>query len=1132
MDGFVPNYPAPPIFRYREREWICYHIDMKKRLIVATMCFAVACCTATGDEPQGETWGRVFGVYSINPSKSSPMPEFPFHTQIQVTSTATSTSANPLSGGDFSALAPQDLASLPAKAFEYTCYCSEENDTKYQTFTVGNLTPGAGYHLSVYVNEPYQNNTRSQYMVVNGARLKEKDVKGGESTDDFWFKPENINLGSANKAKAPWKFVVSNVVAQSNGQISWGFPRKTNKAVMNVVTIEGTNAPAKPRLSVAKNGDASVLIKGVVGRDTLAYYFERKTGADGAWTEVGRSTDPTWTDTNIVEDAEYTYRIVASNGVATVASDEMRLFMRSPLYSLNVGAPGVVAGRFMPAETYSSSYSRYRTTTVSAGNIPADFAGSESVLSSFVYLFPSKGLLFSFSNLVANATYDLRVWTLEPYDGVAKSANPDTYRQFSIKTNGAIAVASVSPFALAGHVLYCPVPVDFKGTADADGKLVVQFNNVSDQGVVSALEVFAPAGAELTAPDVRVASTPDAVYLTVDARSAVGRCEVQYRDTDAAEPATLFSGVNGVVADISIPDGVTRQYRVRIIEDGRNGPWSDWVAAAREGRSLSEPLRVNHTYNAGYMGNPPAGWVDGFQFLTSSHDAGKLNSTAYNEQAMDFSRVSDPAPEQVYRTQFYVADNQNATFTFPGFDPAWSYKVRVHMVETWADAVAGTRRFSLAANGRLLEINNGYELDAYVTAGSNHNAAVVYEMTARPNFDGSIRLDLIHVAQNATIRGTEIIPVGAAPTVGTAGTARASWYANAEDGEAVMETCVATGDHAGLAWGASDVPAACANGRTRLLARTTMFVPWTGSYVFSAKANGRVRVWVGDATNVLNKAGCQAGTPVASAAVPLAVGCHALVFEYLQDAGADFAAELTWSGDDAEVLPALADCLKGTTESLDYGDWKFKQIGSALIPSYMVCRDAAAGAWRIAGSGYDLWGGSGDGSFLHRAVTSMGSFEVKMRVTARGGAYAPNSRLGISVRSTLGSLTASEFALYAGLNGDAVPKFKGYEDVDFVNGANWAVWGTATDLVPGTLPHWVKLARENCEGRHRYIASVSVDGETWYDAKTQDVARASTVYVGPFVTAHSDSAGRLAWIDVDHLEFVDTSARATVLFIR
>ena len=176
-DGFVHNYPAPPIFRYREREWICYHIDMKKRLIAATMCFAVACCTAMGDEPQGETWGRVFGVYSINPSKSSLVPEFPFHTQVQVTSTATSTSSNPLPGGDFSALAPQDLASLPAKAFEYTCYCSEENDTKYQTFTVGNLTPGAGYHLSVYVNEPYQNNTRSQYMEVNGARLKEKDVK-------------------------------------------------------------------------------------------------------------------------------------------------------------------------------------------------------------------------------------------------------------------------------------------------------------------------------------------------------------------------------------------------------------------------------------------------------------------------------------------------------------------------------------------------------------------------------------------------------------------------------------------------------------------------------------------------------------------------------------------------------------------------------------------------------------------------------------------------------------------------------------------------------------------------------------------------------------------------------------------
>ena len=97
---------------------------------------------------------------------------------------------------------------------------------------------------------------------------------------------------------------------------------------------------------------------------------------------------------------------------------------------------------------------------------------------------------------------------------------------------------------------------------------------------------------------------------------------------------------------------------------------------------------------------------------------------------------------------------------------------------------------------------------------------------------------------------------------------------------------------------------------------------------------------------------------------------------------------------------------------------------------------------------------------------------------------------------------------------------------------NFVSWGSVMDLSPATFPHWLKITRENFEDKHRYVASISKDGETWYAAKTQDVARVKTVYVGPLVMAHTGSLGRLAWIDVDHLELVDTTPKGCTIYLR
>ena len=1097
----------------------------KKRLIVAAVCFAVACCTAIGDEPQGDAWVRVFGMYCVNVTKST-VPEFPFYAQTNLNAAATSSSANAASP-DLSALDAADRASLPAKAFEFTGYVSEENEN-FSVFTTptGQFRPGATYRLNVYVSEPYQPSTRSSFLEINGARVKDEDG------NDFWFDPSDINQSGTKVAKKAWKMTFD-VQAKSDGSLSWGLPRRTNKSALNVVTVDGTNAPTKPTLCAGVQPDTS-RAKLSWGRctDALGYVIERKVD-DGAWTACARTLGTSYEES--VDPAKvYVYRVAASNDLGVAWSNEADCSARRAIWAVHMGRTGEICGRFVSAASViSPTYYKQRTRTAALKNVPPELAGSESMMDEFAYLFGT--LTFTFTNLAASTEYDLRFWTYEPWADIGNMevSVGEAYRRVSLSVNGTVVEPSVSAFALAGHVIGQPVRKDFKGTTDADGNLVVTVKNVSDQGVVLGLEVLEPPGAPLAAPPLAAYAAPGYVRLVADPRANVHTYEYECQDPGDAAPRTLFRGASaGSAYDMTVPADVTRSYRARIADaDGTTGPWSEWVSAARGGRVPDEPLRVNHTWNENYRKAPPPGWVDGMQFLASTHAQGTFNSATYNSVDFDVSRVADPPPQDVYRTQFYTTDNKSYAFTFPGFDPALAYRVRVHMAETWAEATAGTRTCRLAVGGGVLSAN---ELcDVYVQAGSNHNAAVVYEMTVHPMDDGTIRLDVVHLAQNATLRGTEIIPLGTVPSRADGAGVKTAWYAGVTDVKRVDTPCVAEENCSGCTWTAADVPATCASSRTRLLAEATLFAPIGGTYTFTASVNGIARVWVDDRTCLLNADACTADTLVTSKEMFLEVGSHRLVLEYVQGEGVPFAASFGWAVAGG-VVPPLADCLAPGTASFDLGDWCCSPVGAAAIPSYARCLDRATGAWRLAGSGYDMWGGSNDGTMLYRKVN--GTFDVRMRVMGRGGAYVANTRFGLAVRSTLaGALGADDFLLYGGVNGnaDGALQLKGYCDCDGSAGSNLISWWTALNADPPKLPVWIHLSRSNGpNGTHRYVCGYSRDGEEDYFATTQDVRRVSDVYVGPHVMAHTDSKGQLAWMDVDGLEFVDTSPKGFTVFIR
>ncbi len=882
-----------------------------------TICVCTA-LSAVADESAEPVWGRVLGVYSRHKTLSAGEPEFPFYSQVEVGGNPDWTSASKVTM-DTSAIPAEDLATLPTDAFDFTAYTSEQDDGKYTTFvSPAVFTPGATYRMNLYVNEVYSSQCRSQYVEINGERIK--DANG----DDFWFYPSDVNLSGNHSVKKAWKIVFSNVVAKADGTIIWAFPRKTDKSAMNIVTFDGTNMPTRPVLSFTAVNESKISLVWAPCPDALAYIVERKSG-EADWEELVRTRGTSFDDLTAGVGV-YSYRVVASNGVGVVASEEKSHGARRVLSALHLGQPGSVLGRFVPADPFLSGFYKSRKLSGKPVGIPPELVGCEDVFTAFGYLYPA-GVTFTFTNLTPNAVYDMRLWTMEVWNEISD----DNHRLFSVSVNDTLVTNNISAWALSGHTLRKPVPIDFQGTTDVDGKLRVLVQSVKDMGIVVGMELFAPLGTSLTPPPLVAYPAREYIRLVAEGRVAGGRYEYQYRDSEGAEWTTLATDAPGWgFYDVTAPADGTRTYRARVLEGDTEGPWSAEVTTTRGGRSPYAAFRVNHTLHSDTMANPPAGWVDGEQFRTSVHEERLLCSTALATTTFDLSRVVNPAPMDVYRTQFYVNDDKkNYTFEFPGFDPAQDYIIRVHAVETWTGVdKAGVRTYALGIGGAVSPENE--VMDSYVAAGSNHNVAAVWEVPARPALDGVIRFGVRRGNQNPVMRGTEIIPVTTVEPFSFDGQVQTAWYAatSASSMRGIAEPCVAEAVHDGWSWTAADIPTACADGRPRLVARGRVFAPTRGTYTFSVAANGAVRLWLDTVTNALNAASCAVGTPQTTAPIELEVGCHELLVEYLPGEGSDFALTLAWTGDAgsqplaaATSAPSAAPGLRGSPGSGGPGRW-------------------------------------------------------------------------------------------------------------------------------------------------------------------------------------------------------------------
>jgi fibronectin type 3 domain-containing protein len=132
-----------------------------------------------------------------------------------------------------------------------------------------------------------------------------------------------------------------------------------------------------------------------------------------------------------------------------------------------------------------------------------------------------------------------------------------------------------------------------------------------------------------------------------------------------------------------------------------------------------------------------------------------LGATNAYPDVIDVSRVTNPAPQGVYRTERWAP----TTYTVPNLAAGQTYTVRLHLAET-AFAAAGQRAFNVTINGAPVLTN----FDIFAAAGGEF-IANLQQFTATADGSGTITIAFTSGTngaphKNPSIRGIEIIPAG------------------------------------------------------------------------------------------------------------------------------------------------------------------------------------------------------------------------------------------------------------------------------------------------------------------------------------------------------------------------------------
>ena len=1067
------------------------HITKQLVLAAATAVGLMCSIQAQASEPAR---GRVGGMYWTPTTQT---PTFPFMALWQVNPLMTDGSA---SGASTERLDSADVASMPADAFATTGYvCNNGSPLTSYEFEFSNLTPYADYLLEFYLSEPWQANARRQKIQINGVNVKDS---GG--VDDLVVNPTELGGGAI---KVAGKIAFTNVTAQADGTISFMFPSVNQRPVLNVATLSGTNMPTA--VDSLRFDKESRTLSWDAALDTLAYYVQGR-AQGGAWTALGAFTTNSPSCELAIPLAAgdvKEFRVVSSNGLGTVVGSVLSLDARRRVrYALNLGETSDACGWFMPANEAVVTPYVPKTSSVAVSGLDEGYENLEGLYGKYAIQRGSDQLCLSFSNLTANAEYDVRIHSFEPSSAATGEANA---RDAHILTNG-VDAGLWSITASAGYVPGTAVWTNLAVRADANGVMTVGLSKNRQDAVLCAVEVFARDDEPMSAdvPDMTLVPFAEGVRIVPETRHAQFRYEIQYKDAENGEASTLAADASALgVLDLSMPANATRWYRVRGEFNGQKSAWTDWRPTSRSGRSLFASLRINFTVD--YSNMTPEGWLNDTQFRIGPATATLVDASSF--PAIPQGAVANQAPDAIYQTQVQIRNANAYQFAIPGFDPNQTYRMRLHLCESYHTS-AGMRYFDLAVNGaRPAELAG---IDAFAIGGAKGVPGVL-EYDVRPGPDGVLRLTVVRGADNPALRGVEFL----AATEMSFGAGRLAVMRDADDTAAGNEgeTFVTERDMPAFAWTAQDVSDAGA--RPRVLAHAKFYAPADGAYAFSTTATGTFNLWID-------------GQPAQLGSVSLEGGIHDIYAEHLPSGSA--AAELDWSAAAFPELLPFSSYLVRDDSRVSYPDgWHFIQIGAAQSPAFLRATSADGASWLMGASGDNMWNFTDCATFLYKAAGRNG-FDCSCRVTGIGGPSLANStRIGFAVRSSLSSAAADSFVLYFGVDGTFSGTMRGYGDAIPDSSCNIGyLWSATSDTHLREPPFRLRLTRERMGTNDRYILSYESDDGSWIRSTTNDVPHVSNAYVGPCSISHSSAGTALVHYSFEDLVFTDTTPRATVLSIR
>jgi Carbohydrate binding module (family 6)/Malectin domain/Fibronectin type III domain/Bacterial Ig-like domain (group 2) len=377
---------------------------------------------------------------------------------------------------------------------------------------------------------------------------------------------------------------------------------------------------------------------------------------------------------------------------------------------------------------------------------------------------------------------------------------------------------------------------------------------------------------------------------------------------------------------------------------------------------------------------------------------------------IDTSKVSNPAPQQVYDSELW---GRQLDYDIPGFTPGNSYQVRLDFAEIVYGS-AGQDYENVSINGTQVLTN----FDKFAAAGGK-DIAIAEDFTTTADNNGNINIVFTGLGvEAATVQGIEIYPGATTPppTVATAASANPNPVAGTTTALGVLGA-----DQAGES----------------TLTYTWSEVSGPSGVTFSANGSNAAKNTVAAFT--------QAGTYTFQATISDPSG---------QSVTSQVGVTVNQTLSHINVSPAIANVNDGTT--LQYADTELDQFGNALTAQQPIIWSIASGGGTINGStGLYTAPAAGNGSATIQAASGAVSGTAaatdvqstappSVAVPARSN---PNPVTGTTtLLSVLGADQAGESTLtyaWSEISGPAGVTFN-------ANGSNAAKNTTATFTQAGT----------------------------------------------------------------------------------